>query len=521
MTVPASALHASASANPSAGAPSVRTATLLGLLATVSHLLGARRVALWTDEAATLSAATRSWSELVDLVSHVDAVHALHSALLHVWTSVAGTSPLALRAPSALATGLAVAGLYVLVARLAGTRTALLAAVVAIVLPRLAWAGIEARSFAFSAAAAVWSTDVLVRAVARPSARRWVAYGLLAAVGVLLNIYGALVVAAHLVTLAVLRVPRAVLLGWFAAAGSAAAVTAPFAFVVTRQSGQLGDSVTSPLALARNIVVNQWFLGETPTPAGSTTPLLPRDDLLAGVWAPAAVLLAAVCWALVGLGTVAAVSRRDPVTAWVLPWLVLPTAVIMGLALVTGAGYAPRYLTAAAPALASAVALGLAALQRRRALLALVCVVALALPVLVSQRRPDAKNGSDWDVAAATVAAAASPADAVYFPVRPGEGASGRSLRALRIAYPDAFGTMLDLTLTATPAASGTLWGTSATLEDSLGRLADVNTLWVVVRDDHPAANLDTDLATLDAAGLGVVADHSTRRTTILELRRD
>ena len=500
--------------------PSVRTAVLLGSLGTIVHLLGAWRVALWTDEAATVSAATRSWSELADLVSGIDAVHVLHAAILHVWIDVAGASPLALRLPSALATGLAVAGVHVLASRLTDRRTALLAAVVAIALPRLAWAGIEARSFAFSAAAAVWTTEVLVRAVARPSRTRWAGYGVLAAVGVLLNIYGALVVAAHLVTLTVLRTPRSLLVGWAAAAGTAAVVTAPFVLLVARQSAQLGNSETSPAALVRNVVVNQWFLGETPTPAGATTPLVPRDDLLHGAWAPAAVLLAVLCWGLVALGTVVALRRRDPAAVWVLAWLVLPTAAIVALALVTGSGYAPRYATVSAPAVALAVALGLVALPRRRSLVALACVLALAVPVLASQRRPDAKNGSDWDVVAATLGAHAAPADAVYFPVRPGEGPAGRSLRAVRIAYPDAFGEMPDVTLAASPATSGTLWGTSADLVASVDRLEGVDVVWLIVRDDHPAIALALDLATLDEAGFGLVVDHSTRRTTLLEVRR-
>lgn len=551
------------------------TALLLGLVATVVHLAGAWRVALWTDEVATVSAATRPWSTLGDLLSHVDAVHGAHSALLHVWTSVLGTSPLALRAPSALATGAAVAGVYVLTCRLADRRTALVAAVVAIVTPRLAWSGIEARSFALAAALAVWATWALLTATRRPTAAGWVGYGLLAAGGVFVNVYGALVVVAHLVTLLVLRPPRAVLAGWAAAALGAGAVTAPFALVVMGQGGQLGDSDTALGTVVRNVAVNQWFLGETPTPVGTSTPLLPRDDVLAGLWAPAAVLLAGVCWLLVAVGAASVLRRRDPAGAWVLPWLVLPTAAIVAYAVVSGAGYAPRYATASAPALAIAVALGLRALRGgtggvvpavpaavapaalsadgtsttrttapsgtagssgaagpsatprvarpgrgRRETVALVCVVVLALPVLAAQRRPDAKNGSDWDEVAATVEAHARPQDVVYFPVRPEPGTTQRSLRAVRLGYPEQFGDLVDVTLTVSPAGSGTLWGTSAPLDRSLDRLDGARAVWLVTRDDHPAEELAADLATLAGAGFTVVVDHSTARTTILELER-
>ncbi len=81
---------------------------------------------LWHDEAATISAATRSLPELLHLLRTVDAVHGLYYGLMHLWTSLAGTSPFAVRLPSAIAAGLAVAALVLLMQRTGSRAAALL-----------------------------------------------------------------------------------------------------------------------------------------------------------------------------------------------------------------------------------------------------------------------------------------------------------------------------------------------------------------------------------------------------------
>src|SRR5205807_9226878 len=58
---------------------------------------------LWADELATWGAVRLGWGQLFRLSGHVDAVVAPYYALAKVWTAVAGTSPVALRLPSAFA----------------------------------------------------------------------------------------------------------------------------------------------------------------------------------------------------------------------------------------------------------------------------------------------------------------------------------------------------------------------------------------------------------------------------------
>jgi len=58
---------------------------------------------LSTDETATWSAAARSWPGLGRLLTRQDAVYGVYDAVMHLWLDAGGSSPVALRAPSAVA----------------------------------------------------------------------------------------------------------------------------------------------------------------------------------------------------------------------------------------------------------------------------------------------------------------------------------------------------------------------------------------------------------------------------------
>src|SRR2546430_2437199 len=77
---------------------------------------------LWADELATWGAVRLGWGQLFRLSGHVDAVVAPYYVLAKVWAAVAGTSPVALRLPSALAMAAATALVAVLGARVADRR---------------------------------------------------------------------------------------------------------------------------------------------------------------------------------------------------------------------------------------------------------------------------------------------------------------------------------------------------------------------------------------------------------------
>ena len=463
---------------PALPSPGIRTPAMFGLAATVVALLWAWQPSLWTDEAVTISAASRSWSSLAVMLGEVDAVHGAYYALMHLWCAVFGYSELALRLPSALAVGLSTAGLYALSYRLAGPRTAVAAAAVFAILPRTTWMGMEGRSFALSTALTVGLCWVLVAAVDNGRRRYFVLYALLAALGIAVNIYVLLVMAAHAVFVCLLPRARRILLPWLGAALAGVLAATPVLLAAVRQSGQLGTPDLSVGQLARNILVNQWFLGETPT-----NPAVPGSG--SGLWQAAAVLLAGVAWLLAAF----AVRRAPrPVPALALPLLLVPTAVLVLVSLTAAPIYNPRYLTLTAPAMALLIGAGLAKLRPGHAAVAGALLCVLILPVYASQRTAEAKNSSDWEQVADYVQTHAEPGNAVYFGPRrvPDGPLVQQTQRRISTAYPRSFDGLLDVTLLASGEEDGSLDGSSLPLQDSAGRLADVERVLAVRRADYP-----------------------------------
>lgn len=449
--------------------------------ATVVAAIMSPSVSLWTDESVTISAAERSLPELWALLQRIDSVHALYYAFMSVWIDVFGASPFSLRLPSALAAGGTALGVYALTRRLGTEGTAITAAVLAATLPRLAWAGIEARPFVFSALTAVWASYLLVRAFRAPRPGAWVAYGIVAAVGVAVNIYLVMLVAAHGVTVLILhRRARRILVSFVVTAVGVAVVSAPLLLLVRSQQAQLGTSGDrSALSILRKVVVNQFFLGETPDDAygpAAWTRSWQVAAVLAAVLGISAALIAVIHRARAG-------DRKREILALALPWILLPTALVAAYAVAVAPIYQPRYFTFTAPAAAILMASGLRALSRRWYAIAGVVLYALCVTVvLVSQRTPFAKGGSDWSAVADVVAAEAAPGDAVYFAPRyPEREIVNQTTRRIAQAYPEAFVGLDDITLESTGADTASLDGISRPLDEAVQALPTSGDLWVIL----------------------------------------
>ena len=138
----------------------------------------------WYDEVATVYSSRRSYDDLVDLLRGTDAVHGAYYVGMHLWGSVFGFSEFSVRLPSAVAVGVAAAGVVVLASRLSTPRVALLSGVAFALLPRVLWAAVEARGYALTAAAAVWLTIVLIVALHSRSRWWWVLYAAMLAVSI-------------------------------------------------------------------------------------------------------------------------------------------------------------------------------------------------------------------------------------------------------------------------------------------------------------------------------------------------
>ncbi|MFG2108554.1 glycosyltransferase family 39 protein [Micromonospora chersina] len=168
-----------------------------GLLTLVVTLDGIGHAQPWRDELATWSAATRPVPDLVRLAGTIDAATGPYYLLMHGWTALFGTSPTALRLPSALAMAGAAALTARLGARLAGPRAGLLAGLLLAVLPVTSRYGQEARPYALATLLAVLATLLLVGALHRPAWRRWVGYAVAVAALGLLHLIALTLLAAH------------------------------------------------------------------------------------------------------------------------------------------------------------------------------------------------------------------------------------------------------------------------------------------------------------------------------------
>ncbi|MDO3684256.1 glycosyltransferase family 39 protein [Micromonospora sp. C28ISP2-4] len=170
-----------------------------GLLTLVVTLAGIGHAQPWRDELATWSAATRPVPDLVRMTGTIDGATGPYYLLMHGWTALAGTSPAALRLPSALAMAVAAALTARLGAVLVGRRAGLLAGLLFAVLPVTSRYGQEARPYALATLLAVLATLLLVEALRRPGRWRWAGYAAAVAALGLLHLLALTLLAAHAV----------------------------------------------------------------------------------------------------------------------------------------------------------------------------------------------------------------------------------------------------------------------------------------------------------------------------------
>ncbi|MET1053634.1 MAG: glycosyltransferase family 39 protein, partial [Mycetocola sp.] len=314
---------------------------LAGAVGLVLSLIAIGQPSVWYDEAATVTATTRSWGQLWQMLGTVDAVHGAYYVLIHAVVDVFGYSPTIIRIPSAIAVG-AGAALTVLLARQAGApRLAFLAGLLFCLLPRATWMGTEARSYALSAALAALITLVLITARRSNTWRWWVLYGALTVVSCLVFSYLALVVAAHGVTMLwwwlsrrgvddvgdadAPHRPASVVLRWFVTTATAGGALVPFFLAIVGQSKQV--SWIPPLGedTPRQVFRTQWFFFDT--------------------------RFAIVGCVLIVIGAVLLLVRPPgrPVAQIVLPALVLPTVALLVATELFTPLYSPRYLTLCLP----------------------------------------------------------------------------------------------------------------------------------------------------------------------------
>jgi mannosyltransferase len=456
--------------------PTRSRATLLdpwaiALLATVVSAAWACRPSLWFDEGATISAsASRTLPELWRLLSHIDAVHGAYYLLMHGWFAVFPPTEFWSRVPSALAVGVAAAGVTVFTKQFSTRPTAICAGAIFAILPRMTWAGMEARPYAFVAAAGVWLTVLFVAAVRRGRPRRWVWYALALMVSILLNLNLVLLVPAYGAMLPLLAPEysrKAPALWWAASSIVAAAAMVPFMVFAHAQVWQVNWIYPVSWHYAFDIILRQYF-----------------DHSVAFAVLSAVLIVAAVVVArLTRVPAPAGGTRRLLIICTA--WIVIPTAIVVIYSAISEPIYYPRYLIFTAPAMGVVLAVCIVTLARRPWLIAaavLVFAIAAVPDYLFTQRWPYAKEGWDYSQVADLISSHAAPGDCLMVdntvPWKPGP------IRALLATRPAAFRSLIDVERGVYGPKVGSLWDGHVAVWLTTAKINKCSTIWTITNKD-------------------------------------
>lgn len=507
-----------------------------GVFACALAAFGSWIPSLWGDEAASLMSAERPIGSLLTMVRHVDAVHGTYYLGLHAWIEVAGTSPFALRFPSAVAVGLCTAAVVVLARRLTtttlSTTTAVVAGLVCAVLPRMTYAGEEARSYAFSAAIAAWLTVIFVELLMRKQRRLWlwIAYGATLTLGSYMFLYVGLIALAHAVILVWMRPARSLIRRWLITVGLAAIAAAPILAMALVERSQVAYLAKTAEVTFNSIFVSLWF-GTPQFAALAWLLLIAVGCIAADDWALRARRNRIAARQLENIGTQHPRTQHPRTQHFRTlslelvagAWLIVPSAVLIGSSPFLS-DFTARYLTFAAPA--AAILIGCAVMRivrmaRTRArlgilILLVAAVVGTAIPAYIAQRGPYSKNNSDWAEVSATVGAHASPGDAVVF------DESTRPSRRPRLAmrtYPAGFAGLVDPTIR-TPFTESTTWrDVTYTVKQAaaLDRFNGVQRVWLV--EYATRSHVDTSgISDLESHGYSIAQRYRDFRSEVILL---
>ena len=489
---------------------------VLGLITGLYHLAVPP---LWRDEAATKAIASRSVGQILATMPHDDVVHGVYYLVAHVFIGLFGSSNGALRLPSAIAaaaacavTALIAQRLAVAGGRLSAALTGVTAGVVLALLPAMIRYAQEARSYAIVSMLAAIATYLLLRAVDDGGRGWWAGYGAAVFLTGLFNIFGLLIVVAHLLTL--------LATGWGAAGGRNAYYGSDFASpagVRPRGRRLLGVPVgwliagLAAVVLLVPLVALAYAQRDALSWMTSSTSIGRNTVALAHFWAGSPGLV----WPVFGLAVLGVVASLvagprslSPATV-ALPWLVVPPAILLAVS-TTHPVYDQRYVEFCLPGLAICVAAGISWLWRLAALalrrppargalgwLAVLPAVAAAVALAVALQPADgvvrqpSYRPDDLEHEAQIITANSKPGDIVFFiPIND---------RIVSMPFPAPWQKLRDIALAESPVSSDTLYGTDVSPAELLRRFTHVSRVWVVSSSEVPEA---TYLASAQATPL-------------------
>lgn len=430
------------------------------------------RPSLWFDESATISAAAgRSLPDLWRLLGHIDAVHGLFYLLMHGWFCLFPATEVWSRAPGCIAVGIAAAGVVVLSRQFLPRTTAVSAGIVFAILPRVTWAAVEARSYAMTAAAAVWLTVLLVVAIRRHRWWLWALYSLALMVSILLNIYLVLLVPVYAVITPTLRRRRSVAVWWAVTSAVAVGSLTPLMLFAHGQSFQVAWIHSLSWHSVLDVTLHQYF-----------------DNSVPFAILVALILVAALTVRFTGRWQSDGDARRILIIC--AAWIAVPTVISLIYSAISEPFYYPRYLFFSTPAMAIVLAVCIVAVARRPRWIALVLIglIVAAVPnYLLSQRQRYAKEGWDYSDVADVITAEAAPGDCLL--VDNTVGWLPGPVRALLAARPAAFRPLVDVGRGVPAPKRETLWDGHVAVWLVVGRLYKCTTLWTISTHDTKLPN--------------------------------
>jgi mannosyltransferase len=253
-----------------------------------------------------------------------------------------------------------------------------------------------------------------------------------------------------------------------------------------------------------------------------TAPPSPWHQLVVEPWFRSDRVAQAVLALLVLGGIAAAARRRLPrrALAVAVPWALLPTAGLLAAGLVTVPLYWPRYVTFTAPAVALLAGLAVAGLPRLLGAVAVLLVAVLAVPQVVADRLPRAKDHSEMGLAAALVGAERRPSDGpsgIVFGQY--DAIPGVTTRIEAIAYPGDFRGLADVRAVRPLADSTALFGSDISPTAAVARMRRLTTVWFLL-DLDAAPRTVVPAGAMRAAGFEQTGGFRTPGSVLLRWSR-
>ena len=380
---------------------------------------------LWADEIATISAATRSPSELFAMLQHIDAVHGAYYLFMHFWLAIFGLDPFWLRFPSAVAVTLAVLVTWKFTSAEFGARSGWFALVLTATMPRLTWAATEGRSYAIDALIGVCLLWFFVSAAKSASPRLnryWLGYFLCLTIGIYFFIYIVLLAISLGAWLLLNR--RKAFRPWLLATAAAMLVSLPIIVWAVIEKGQVGWLQPLSQRTILEVFAEQAFLQDVPLALLATGLVL---AFIIGARRPG------------GLEP----RQQSELINLLSLGVIAPPAAVLAYSAFGSSIYDARYFTFSTPMVAILLSLALERLfEKRLGYLALALAVLLSLQPYFYFRSPTGKLTS-WGALATMVERSGHAGDGILYA---DFDAQSPSLSRIAIGYPTKFAKLHDLT---------------------------------------------------------------------------